>query len=328
MRLPIQQPSQREIDLLIEDGANAPLDLRSIAAELAELPWIYFEADGPVTARYGDTSLTAPVLRPRGRTCVNRHRARAGSALDLGRRGGSVALGVSLDLAVSPDSGRPPGGRRAARDLDVQVPRGDHRRRSRARRRSARRRGARHSAGPQGRFGDLRVVDLSNRRIPWLIEHGAEPLPVALKAEKESPRAVELKDAAGRRLSVYRIALTYPHLPEASLVVRTDARVFRRNVQLGYERPAIGGIETRGSRPLRPRSGSTAESCDRAVRLVRLLRPSEVSEVTMVVEEGDNSPLPITGVQLLLPTYRLRFFRPASVTLRLLYGDDRVAAPS
>ena len=48
----------------------------------------------------------------------------------------------------------------------------------------------------------------------------------------------------------------------------------------------------------------------------------------MVVEEGDNSPLPIAGVQLLLPTYRLRFFRPASVTLRLLYGDDRVAPPS
>jgi hypothetical protein len=33
-------------------------------------------------------------------------------------------------------------------------------------------------------------------------------------------------------------------------------------------------------------------------------------------------------VQLLLPTYRLRFFRSASVTLRLLYGDDRVAPPS
>jgi hypothetical protein len=185
-----------------------------------------------------------------------------------------------------------------------------------------------NSAGAQGRFGDLRVVDGSDRQIPWLIERGAEPLPVALTAEKESPRAVELKDTAGRRLSVYRIALGYPRLPWASLVVRTDARVFRRSVQLGYERPA----DRRHRDPWFETFASTLwEHADPATAPSALsvsVRPSEVSDVTMVVEEGDNSALPITGVQLLLPTYRLRFFRPASATLRLLYGDDRVGAPS
>jgi hypothetical protein len=48
----------------------------------------------------------------------------------------------------------------------------------------------------------------------------------------------------------------------------------------------------------------------------------------MAVEEGDNPALPIASVQLLLPAYRLRFFRPASTALRLLYGDTRVAPPS
>jgi hypothetical protein len=38
VRLPMQQPSQREIDLVIEDEANAPLDIRAITAELAVLP--------------------------------------------------------------------------------------------------------------------------------------------------------------------------------------------------------------------------------------------------------------------------------------------------
>ena len=71
LRLPIQQPSQREIDLLIEDEANAPLDIRSITAELAELPWIYFEADGPVTARYRRHQPCRARVRPRGRACVD-----------------------------------------------------------------------------------------------------------------------------------------------------------------------------------------------------------------------------------------------------------------
>ena len=114
-----------------------------------------------------------------------------------------------------------------------------------------------HSAGPEGRFANLRIVDGSNRQIPWLIERGAEPLVVALRAEGASPRAVELKDTAGTRHSVYRIALPYPRLPGASLVVRTNARVFRRNVQLGYERPADRRHRIRGSRVSRPRSGST-----------------------------------------------------------------------
>ena len=41
-----------------------------------------------------------------------------------------------------------------------------------------------------------------------------------------------------------------------------------------------------------------------------------------IVDEGDNAPLPITAARLLLPSYRLRFFRPAGATLRLVYGRD------
>jgi hypothetical protein len=322
LRLPIQQPSQREIDLLIEDEANAPLDIQSVTAELAELPWIYFEADGPVTARYGDTGLAAPVYdleAARASIDIERvpdaHWASASvetaspSASPLTSSGLPVA-GAPLETSTFKYSREIAAGEAAlvAVPLDAAA--------------------LAHSAGPQGRFGDLRVVDRSDRQIPWLIEHAAEPLPLVLKAEKESPSAVELKDAAGRRLSVYRIALAFPHLPEASLVVRTDARVFRRNVRLGYERPADRRhrdpwFETFASMLWEHADPATASSA-----LSVPLRPSDVSDVTMVVEEGDNSPLPIAGVQLLLPTYRLRFFRPASVTMRLLYGDDRVAPPS
>ena len=46
----------------------------------------------------------------------------------------------------------------------------------------------------------------------------------------------------------------------------------------------------------------------------------------VIVDEGDNRPLPITAVRLLLPSWRLRFFRPAG-PLKLIYGKDEVAAP-
>jgi hypothetical protein len=48
-----------------------------------------------------------------------------------------------------------------------------------------------------------------------------------------------------------------------------------------------------------------------------------------VVDEGDNSALPITRPTLLLPTVRLRFHRErADEPLSLLYGHPRLEAPT
>ena len=47
----------------------------------------------------------------------------------------------------------------------------------------------------------------------------------------------------------------------------------------------------------------------------------------LTVNEGDNAPLPIAAVRLLLPSYRLRFYRPAGATLRLAYGRTDLGAP-
>ena len=185
-----------------------------------------------------------------------------------------------------------------------------------------------HSAGPDGRFADLRIVDGSNRQIPWLIEPGAEPFPIAVTFEQASTRAPELRDTPERRQSVYRIALPYPRLSGAALVVRTDARVFRRPVQLGYERPADRRHRDAWFEPFATTLWEHADPASAAPPLSLTLQPSDQSDVTMVIEDGDNSALPIAAVQLRLPTYRLRFFRPASTPLRLLYGDDRAAPPS
>ena len=66
LRIPIEPPSEAEIELLVEDGSNPALDLKGVSAVFAELPWIYFEApDGPVTARFGDRTAATAALRPR-----------------------------------------------------------------------------------------------------------------------------------------------------------------------------------------------------------------------------------------------------------------------
>ncbi|MGZ8832056.1 MAG: hypothetical protein ACXW19_02530, partial [Thermoanaerobaculia bacterium] len=48
--------------------------------------------------------------------------------------------------------------------------------------------------------------------------------------------------------------------------------------------------------------------------------------IDLVVSEGDNAPLPISSVDILLPSYALRFEHPGG-PLTLLYGGSTTSAP-
>jgi len=50
-------------------------------------------------------------------------------------------------------------------------------------------------------------------------------------------------------------------------------------------------------------------------------------EALLVVDEGDNKPLAIEVPKLLLPAYRIRFFREAEGELTLFYGKKDLEAP-
>src|SRR5262249_52135185 len=61
LQLPIDPPTEAQLDLEVDDEDNPPLDLRGVTAMFAELPWIYLEAPaGDLTARYGNSTLAAP----------------------------------------------------------------------------------------------------------------------------------------------------------------------------------------------------------------------------------------------------------------------------
>ena len=51
------------------------------------------------------------------------------------------------------------------------------------------------------------------------------------------------------------------------------------------------------------------------------------TEILVVVDEGDNAPLPLTKARLLLPSYRLRFFHAGQSLPRLAYGRDDLQPP-
>jgi hypothetical protein len=321
LRLTVQQPTQGELDLLVEDGNNPPLDLRGVSAELAVLPWIYFESAAPVVAHYGDHALKPPMYdleaarpsirieqvpeaqwaarseaatAPPGASPVE-DTTRTGAPLDASAFRYSRAIGDSAaDLLALP--------------LDAAA--------------------LAHSTGPAGQFSDVRIVDDRGRQIPWLIERRPEPLPVPLEAKPAKSEVPELQTGAHGNRSVYRIVLPYRRLPDATLVLHTTARLFRRDVILGVERPADRRHRDPWLERLANQSWVHVDQTTPAPALsLRFPTGDAATEATLVVDEGDNSRVPIDSVQLLLPSYRLRFFRPASAA-RLIYGRDDLAPPT
>jgi len=320
LRIPIEAPLEAELDLVVEDGSNAPLEISGVTVVFGELPWIYFEAPpGPVVARYGNPSAIAPKYDLE----AVRDSVKIGEVppatwgeprrLEAAAPAAAVApmpeTGASLDPTIFRYQRDVPAGpaELVALELDAAA--------------------LAHSRGLSGRFTDVRVVDGSNRQIPYLIERRDEPLVIGLTLQRVQSQVPDLKTAQGRNVSLYRVTLPFANLPSATLVFETSARVFQRTVQLGLEQPA----DRRQRDPWFDVTASTtwthADQQTAAQPLALPVRESSATDWLVVINEGDNSPLPVSAVRLLLPSYRLRFYRPAAAALRLVYGRNDLAPP-
>ncbi len=184
-----------------------------------------------------------------------------------------------------------------------------------------------HSRGPVERFADVRILDDMHRQVPYVIEHRDAPLVVPLAAERADPPASSPGAEKRSNSSSYRLKLPCANLPASEIAIETSARVFQRGVQLAMVRPA-----DRHSRNMRLEiitsatwgHVSTEEPGD---ALTLAVTPGDAAELWLRIDEGDNSALPITAVRLLLPSYRLRFYRPARSSLTLVYGRSDLLAP-
>jgi hypothetical protein len=321
LRVPIEAPVEAELDLVVDDGDNPPLDLRGVAAEFAELPWIYFEAaEGPVAARYGNASLAAPhydleaarsALRietvadaawgePRTRT-ANENAAGAAPPLPtVGAPVDAAAFTFVRDI--------PPGdaGLVAVR-IDAAA--------------------LAHSRGAASRFADVRIIDAAGRQVPYLVERVSEPLSIDLSPVKLSERPAVLGTTRASE-TIYRIDWPYPQLPSSRVVFTTSARVFRRLVRVVVERAADRRRRDPWVDTLSTATWVHADQDRPAPPLLVSLPAVDSKQVLLVVEEGDNPALPIASARLLLPAYRMRLFRDSNQALRLAYGRNDLTQPS
>ncbi len=318
LRIPIRAPEGREIEIVVDDDNNPPLNLTSVTMEFVPLPWIYFESRGgeQLTARYGDARLALPgydleAMRPYvGKADVKT--ARWGEARD------SRASEAASQSELQPPAGAPVDskGFRFSRPIPPS-PAGL----------TALLLDAAVLAHTQPNLSDLRIANDSGLQVQYLLERceGVLSLDLGAPAAAKTDARPEKNPPPGVR-SRYTLTLPFETLPESKLVLTTSERVFDRTVSLQVthpqrdqrSEPSVETITETRWRHTDPETVAPPLNID--------LRSLGVKTLTLVVDEGDNRPLPLSGARLDLPLYRMRFFYPANAKLTLLYGQA-LAAP-
>jgi len=183
-----------------------------------------------------------------------------------------------------------------------------------------------HSRGPTEHFADVRILDSSHRQVPYVVEHRDNPMVVPLVAERaELPKTQGFVKRSN--WSSYRLRLPCANLPGSQIAIETGARVFQRGVQLAVVRPADRHSRTARMDILIATTWGHLDAESAADALILPITPGDASELWLSIDEGDNSALPIAAVKLLLPSYWLRFYRPAGSSLLLVYGRSDLLAP-
>ena len=120
---------------------------------------------------------------------------------------------------------------------------------------------------------------------------------------------------------------TVERLPSPRLVIATSARVFERTVVVATEREPNRYHRDRWLEVLARSGWAHADNDTAAGELTLPLSSVDAKDLLLVIDEGDNTPLPVTAARLLLPAYRLRFFRERNAALRLVYGNVNLSPP-
>lgn len=305
-RIPVEPPIGPDLELVVDDGDNPPLDLEAIELELPPLPWIYFEAPSaePLIAVWGHRSLEAPEydLAAR-RESLDLDRVPVASWGPASESDAGVEArpqpvtfaGAAVERSqfrwMKPVPMSEPGLTSLLIDEDVQA----------------------HSRD----LADVRIVGNDDRQVPYLVERRDEPMEIPLRL---GPRTDEDDGWSG-----YTIELPWPTTPPGTkLVVRTDERVFDRNVRIvtagdGSRLDGRTLDETRWA-------GTVPEREAPPLVLQPYLHGSDV--IRLLIDEGDNAPLELSSASLLIPSVRFRFIRGAEHDdLQLLYGAPSLRKP-
>lgn len=302
MDIRVTTPVGSELDLVIDDGDNPPLDIKRIVAKLRPQPWIYFESpDGaPLRIQYGNPNAKAPsydveALRDRVR---EQKTAKAQLQAVGGIVRGEVVPSMKVPFGAAVERSKFRTTRRIAGEvpgLSVVLLDADVLARSPS-------------------LADVRIADPEGRQVQYLVERRDEPLPLTLTIPE---RRID------GRMSIYAIDLPYDRWPEGTrLVLKTTANVFERTVTL---RRAADSHRNREASALETATWTSVDP-ELPPPALAFNVPTGVGAIELVVDEGDNAPLPLASAELLLPSSALRFHHPGT-PLYLLYGNRRMSAP-
>jgi hypothetical protein len=305
LSIPIVFPEGADLELVVGDGNNPPLSIAGVTARLAPLPWIYFESPKaePLVARFGNAALRAPAYDLEASR-------RAVAKMDPPRAQWSKAPAPVMASSDAEEAALPLAGAtvergsfrfsrpiaQSGRGLTLLLLDADVLARSRD-------------------LSDVRIVDASGHQVPYVVERRDEPLKQTL--------AIPKREADGSS-SRYTFALPYDTLPTGTrLVITTSARVFERTVTLrraaderrGREAAVLGLQEWRSADPELVPPAATFD-----------VPLAGTTSVELLIDEGDNAPLPIATAELLLPSFALRFYR-TSGALTLVYGKAGAPPP-
>lgn len=219
---------------------------------------------------------------------------------------GAPVAGPRIDLAAFAHQRRIPAGARGLSTLRLDV-----------------------AALAHSRLSDIRLVSSAGRQVPYLLDPDPEPLRITLPPLVPAPHddvAERVSQLRGRNRSAYRLPLPAEPLPACRLVLVTPARVFERGVTVLSREPARRGDRDRWQ----TRAWEVWRHADPgqgAPPLVLDLPAVAAADARLIVDEGDNPPLPIEAPTIELNTWRLRFVRETGDALWLAYGRPDLAAP-
>jgi hypothetical protein len=324
LRVPMRRPSGAEVDLVIDDGDNPPLDLRGVRAVYAPLPYVFFESDGgrPLRATFGtarDSSIAPPQYDLEVLRDTVRRIAAATASWGPARPTSVAAVQPAAPTTLYADPGAP---------LDVKsfrvsraIPAGSGLTAVRLD----------PAALAHSRIEDVRIVDADGRQVPYILETLGEPTEVTLPAPQLVKARVDvdarvLSDAAAR--TWYRVSLPLTGLPDATLRLETSARVFDREIAVVTRELPRDARQLIADQVVDlPWRHDDPDGAAAPVEIALGSRRLTGDSLFVLVNDGDNQRLPLTRATLLLPTYRLRFYRQPGATLRLVYGRGDLGSP-
>lgn len=156
-------------------------------------------------------------------------------------------------------------------------------------------------------LSDLRVLDGEDHQIPYLLRRQG-----GVKTWGEVP--FERRERGSQ--SILEVALPHDNTQVSTVSLQTSAPVFSRQVTLSRPRGAV----------LEPLRSYAWTGRDRPERLTLDVRKRIGDTLVVAIDNGDDPPLPIEGIEITWPAWEVVAWVPADGA-RLVYGDPGLERP-